>query len=445
MEMQSGSRRPETHHPHPTDDHDPSSARPKTTTAIVLTPTTTDPHGYLFITRNGIATPTLVPATGKIRTPLQTSSSEPESDSDTTHPMAAIPLTARQLRTKLAAGKFLARRDRIRSHQAAPRPKDQHPCPSRLVSDTTNTILPPLTYSHLYTNPSALDPLESNPNGLPHLVTRPYGPPNVPQQLQPSQPHLPPTSFHKAPPRRARSPRHGDEHRTPITQQEPHTKRANLSTPYHHSHSLPHTLPYHCLSTSSDHCQVATNQLHHSSHKSYHSNTHMHHPMAHELPSHLILSMSHHGYVLPPGHTIAQMSHSQQTHHQNHLAPFSQKFRKPSPCAFTTMSTLHNQAHLTCTHALTHPPLAHHHPRTPGHYHIHNPPDKRHPRPANGNNGPGRVRDHFLHQLKYPPISEVEPDLNLAHPSFQLPSSKRHHAMLYPPTPSYQPGALDPT
>ncbi|RLO13937.1 hypothetical protein DYB28_013971, partial [Aphanomyces astaci] len=85
-----------------------------------------------------------------------------------------------------------------------------------------------------------------------------------------------------------------------------------------------------------------------------------------------------------PGHTIAQTSHSQQTHHlthhQDHLAPFSNKFRRTKPSVVPTMGTLHNQAQLTCTHARPHLLLAHPHPRAPGQFHTHNSQDQRHPR-----------------------------------------------------------------
>ncbi|KAF0705714.1 hypothetical protein AaE_014396 [Aphanomyces astaci] len=40
--------------------------------------------------------------------------------------------------------------------------------------------------------------------------------------------------------------------------------------------------------------------------------------------------------------------------------------------------------------------------------------------------------------------SDIEPDLDFSHPSFNFPPIKRHHDMRYPPTPQYQPNTYEP-
>ncbi|ETV77179.1 hypothetical protein H257_09065 [Aphanomyces astaci] len=144
--------------------------------------TTTTPMVTVLVTPNGIPTPTLVPATGTIRAPLPSSSSDPDSEPDTNQPPAATPLNPRQLRSKLAADKFLARHDRIRATRAATRPLTRQPSPSRLSNTHANHTATPTPYLS-----------EDDKPIRPRPASKPSPPTTPPQALPSKSAHGPAT------------------------------------------------------------------------------------------------------------------------------------------------------------------------------------------------------------------------------------------------------------
>ncbi|ETV77178.1 hypothetical protein H257_09064 [Aphanomyces astaci] len=192
-----------------------------------------------------------------------------------------------------------------------------------------------------------------------------------------------------------------------------------------------------------------------------------HHPIAHEFSRHLISPMSHEGFAPPRG----TQSHKRPTPSRPITSPITRTIwhRSATNSAGPILEPSPPWAHYTTKHISHAPTLGHAslqpttipwtlpHPQPTGPTATSVQDSDQHPTPLGQASvqpmetiGQAAYRatssaKSVTHPSTKRPHSEVDPDLNLAYPSFTIPPSKRHQAMLYPPTPSYQPDPPDPT